>query len=58
MFENFKIEPKDIIAIILVAGGLWLISKGTNGVVAMILIAIVAYYYGIHIPYNGWKNKK
>ena len=41
-----KIMPIDIISCILIIGCLILKSLGYNGTVSLILLSIVAYYYG------------
>jgi len=45
--EFFKdLKPRDIIALVVVVFGFYLILKGLDGVVGGILIAVVAYYFG------------
>jgi len=41
-----KLEPADILAGIILIGGLALIGLGINGIVGGLLIAVVAYYFG------------
>jgi len=41
-----KIKPVDIVAIIVVIGGLALKFKGADGLVGTLLTAIVFYYFG------------
>ncbi len=43
---NQKIEPADIIAIILIIGGLLLVGFGINGLIGTLLTAITFYYFG------------
>jgi len=38
--------PRDIIALVLIIGGLALKMYGVDGVVSMILIAVAAFYFG------------
>ncbi len=44
-----EILPRDIIAIILCAGGLFLIANGLDGTVGAILISIVSFYFGAEL---------
>lgn len=44
-----KVMPRDIIAMLLIVGGLILKFQGSNGVISSILIAIVAFYFGAEI---------
>ena len=46
------VTVKDIVAIITVTGGLYLISTGKNGVVGMALAMIISFYFG------RWRNEK
>jgi len=41
-----KLEPRDLIAIIVVIGGLILIGLGHNGTIGSLLLAVVAFYFG------------
>lgn len=41
-----KLEPADILAAIILIGGLVLIGLGINGIVGGLVVAIVAYYFG------------
>ena len=41
-----KLEPIDLIAIIVLVGGLYLKLKGCDGVVGSLITAIVFYYFG------------
>jgi hypothetical protein len=41
-----KIEPIDIIAVVIIIGALWLKYCGADGVVSSTLIMVVAYYFG------------
>jgi len=49
-----KLEPSDIIAIIVLIGGLILKGIGLNGDVSLMLIAIISYYFG----YSTYKRAK
>ena len=42
-----KFEPADVIAILVVAGGLYLKLKGADGVVGSCLLGVTFYYFGI-----------
>jgi len=44
-----SILPRDVIAMILVCGGLWLIATGIDGTIGAILITIVAFYFGAEL---------
>ena len=41
-----KIRPRDIVAVIVIIGGLLLKFSGTDGLVGTLLTAIVFYYFG------------
>lgn len=41
-----KFTPRDLVAIIIVVGGLWLKFSGADGLVGTMLTAIVFYYFG------------
>lgn len=40
-----KIYPRDIIAVLLIIGAFWLKLKGIDGIVSLIMIAIIGYYF-------------
>lgn len=42
-----KIRPCDIIAVIVVIYGFYLLSKGFDGTVSTILLAVTAFYFGL-----------
>lgn len=44
-----KIKPRDVIALFIVAGGIWLKFSGADGLVGTLLTAIVFYYFGKRI---------
>jgi len=44
-----KILPRDIIAVILICGGLYLKFLGMNGTISTILIGIVGFYFGAEL---------
>jgi hypothetical protein len=55
MNELFKkLEPADLIAIIVIVGGLALKFRGADGLVGSLLTAIVFYYFGK----RSFKNDK
>lgn len=41
-----KLTPRDVVALVVVIGGLWLKFSGADGVVGTLLTAIVFYYFG------------
>ena len=41
-----KFIPRDIVALVVIAGGLWLKFSGADGLVGTLLTAIVFYYFG------------
>ena len=41
-----KFEPKDVVALVSIAGGFLLLAMHVNGVVSASLLAISAYYFG------------
>ena len=43
-------KPRDVIAIILIIGGMAMMCLGIDHIVAGILIAIVAFYFGWQTP--------
>lgn len=46
--------PRDVIAMVLCAGGLWLLLNGIDGLVGLVLIAITTFYFGAEV----FKEKK
>lgn len=44
-----KWGPQDVIALILIVGGLYLRITGVDGAVGMGLVAVAALYYGIDL---------
>ena len=41
-----ELIPADIIALVIIIGGFYLLHTGANGVVGGCIIAVVAYYFG------------
>lgn len=41
-----KINPRDVIAVVVIIGCMTLIGLGKDGFIGAILISVVAYYYG------------
>ena len=57
MKRKIKILPRDIIAAILIVGGLVLLALGKDGTVSAILMAIAAFYFGSeHIKASDQKK--
>ncbi len=48
-FYNFldRMKPTDILAMIVVIGSFILIGLGHDGVVSSVLLAVVAFYFGV-----------
>lgn len=44
-----KWDPKDIIALVVIAGGIYLLASGINHYVGACHIAVVCAYYGIDL---------
>ena len=44
-----KWEPKDVIALVLIIGGIYLLATGVNHWVGATLLGIVGAYYGIDL---------
>lgn len=44
-----KWEPKDVIAIVIVAGAVYLLSQGIDTIVGWSLLGIVGAYYGVDL---------
>lgn len=44
-----RIYPRDVIALIVLVGCGFLISRGINGVVSAIAVSIIAYYFSKRI---------
>lgn len=44
-----KFEPKDVIAVIIIVGAIYLLATGVNHWVGASLLAIVGAYYGIDL---------
>ena len=53
-----KIEPADVIAVIVIVGGLALKFTGADGLVGSLLTAIVFYYFGKKRFYDNTKNSQ
>jgi len=51
-----KFEPADLIAVIVIVGGLYLKLSGADGVVGSLLTAIVFYYFGKKRFYDNTKT--
>jgi len=51
-----QIEPRDLIAIIVIIGCVVLLMTGRDGFIAALLAAVVAYYFGYRKPFIV-KNK-
>ena len=60
MFKNFcdKLSPADIIAVIVIVGGLILKFTGADGVVGTLLTGICFYYFGKQQFYDNTKVDK
>ena len=58
--SNFmsKVEPADIIAVVVIVGGLALKFTGADGLVGSLLTAIVFYYFGKKRFYDNTKNSQ
>ena len=54
----FKFEPADIIALVVVIGGLALKFTGADGLVGSLLTAIVFYYFGKKRFYDNEQNNQ
>lgn len=49
--RQFKqVKPRDIIALVILVGGLMLKLQGYDGVVSLIIVSVVAYYFGLQRP--------
>lgn len=53
-----KIEPADLIAMVLVVGGLFLKFKGIDGTVGLLLTGIAIYYFGDRTILSPMLKKK
>ena len=51
--SNLKPCWRDILALVLVAGALYLIAIGKDKIVSGIIIAIVSFYFGLNTPLPG-----
>lgn len=51
-----KLEPSDIIAVIVLVGGLILKAQGQDGDVSMMLIAVISYYFGYSTYKRAFKT--
>lgn len=50
-----KMLPRDIIAIIVIIGGLILVGSGIDHIVGGILVMVVAFYFGLNTPVDSIK---
>lgn len=41
-----NVTIKDVIALITVIGGLFLVSQGINGTIGTVLVMVVSFYFG------------
>jgi len=48
-----KIQPRDIVALVVIAGGLALKFTGADGTVGTLITAIVFYYFGKRMSYDN-----
>lgn len=46
MWKRIHIEGRDIIALVVVTGGLILIGMGINGTIGALMIMVIAFYFG------------
>jgi len=44
--RNMGITPKDILALIIVIGGFYLIATGVDSFIQLVLALVVGYYFG------------
>ena len=51
-----KLQPVDVIALVVIVGGLYLKLSGADGVVGSLLTAIVFYYFGKKRFYDNTKT--
>lgn len=45
-----KLQPRDLIAIIVIIGGMILVSFGIDKIVGGILVMIISFYFGLNTP--------
>jgi len=51
-------QPRDVIAIVIIVGGMILLYLGINEIVAIALMAVVAFYYGGILAYRNYEKYK
>lgn len=45
-----QLYPRDIIAIIVIVGGLLLIGLGVDKIIGGLLVMVVSFYFGLNLP--------
>jgi len=53
--KSYWCTPADILAILVIVGGLILLSLGKDGVVATLLLSVCAFYFGLKSEEPGGK---
>lgn len=51
-----KWQPQDIIALVVIIGGLTLIAIGKDGTIGALVSAVVAFYFGHKVTVAAIKN--
>lgn len=46
----YYLKPRDIIALVVMVGGMILIAKGIDRLVGGLLVTVVAFYFGLNLP--------
>lgn len=46
-----QIEPRDLIALVIIIGCVILLAMGKDGIIVALLAAVVAYYFGYRHPF-------
>jgi len=46
----YKWQPRDVIGLVVIVGGLILVSMHIDGIVGGLLVSVVAFYFGLNTP--------
>ena len=53
-----KLQPKDIIAVIILLCGFYLLAKGIDHIVGGVVIAVTTYYFVVPRKHDNTKNSQ
>ncbi len=50
--NNYWLKPVDLIAGVIILGGMVLLFCGKDGTIATMLLAVTAFYFGLHAEFK------